>query len=130
MGRLEGYVEGSFARIVEGADDQPALPSVKADPAFLCGTEFDCLASEERFFAGHGLNLGAAEIEVALSPGELLIFDNLAVAHGRRGSRSPGELRQWLFGHRRLDPDGQVALRDAFLAAFGERGTSASASWA
>lgn len=113
-----GYVEGSLARIVEAAAGRPALPSVKADPQFLCGTEFDSLTAEQRFFALHGVPLDTAEIEIALRPGEVLVFDNLAVAHGRRGSRSPGELRQWVFGHRGLGSDGQRALRDTFLRAF------------
>ncbi len=52
-------------------------------------------------------------------PGELLLFDNLAVAHGRRGTRQPGELRQRVFG-RHLQPAAQRELRDHVLAAFSE----------
>jgi hypothetical protein len=114
-----GYAEGSLARVVEGAAaSSPRLPSVKADPGFLCGTEFASLRSEVVFFQHHGLRVEDAELEVELQPGELLVFDNLALAHGRRGSRRPGELRQRVYGHRRLNPAAQCELRDRVLMAF------------
>jgi hypothetical protein len=116
----QGYVEGSLARIVEGAaaGGRPLLPSVKIEPGFLCGLEFDSLFAELAFFERHGLHLDDVEISVDLRPGELLVFDNLAVAHGRRGTRKPGELRQRIFGHS-LQPAAQRKLRDSVLAAFG-----------
>ena len=118
-GNSAGYAEGSLARIVEAALGQtPALPSVKEDPEFLCGTEFASLAEEAAFFAQHGLRPDIVGIEVCLRPGELLIFDNLALAHGRRGVRQPGELNQRVFGHWALPVDQQVELRDRALAAF------------
>jgi hypothetical protein len=114
-----GYVEGSLARIIEAAaaEYQPILPSVKAEPGVLCGLEFDSLPSERTFFARYGLRLDDAEIEMPLGPGELLLFDNLAVAHGRRGTRQPGELRQRVFGHH-LQTAAQRKLRDDVLTAF------------
>jgi hypothetical protein len=114
-----GYVEGSLARIVEGATarSSPFLPSVKIEPGFLCGLEFDSLAAEHAFFARHGLCIHDVEISVDLQPGELLVFDNLALAHGRRGTRKPGELHQRMFGHR-LRPAAQKKVRDGVLAAF------------
>ena len=114
-----GYVEGSLARVVEGAAaSAPRLPSVKVDPGFLCGTEFDSLRSEVAFFEQHGLRVKDAEVEVDLRAGELLVFDNLALAHGRRGTRQPGELRQRVYGHQRLSPAAQCELRDRVLSAF------------
>jgi Taurine catabolism dioxygenase TauD, TfdA family len=114
-----GYVEGSLARLVEGAvASSPGLPSVKADPGFLCGTEFDSLRAEVAFFEQHGLRVEDVEVEVELRPGELLVFDNLSVAHGRRGLRRPGELRQRVYGHRRLGVLAQCELRDRVLCAF------------
>jgi hypothetical protein len=113
-----GYVEGSLARVVEAAAGMPALPSVKAAPGFLCGTEFESLDAELRFFERHSLRVDEVQIEVALSPGELLVFDNLAVAHGRRGVRRPGELHQWVFGERSLGTARQLELRDDLLDAF------------
>ena len=114
-----GYVEGSLARIVEGASaSSPGLPSVKAEPDFLCGTEFDSLRSEVAFFEQHGLRVTDAEVEVDLRPGELLLFDNLALAHGRRGTRRPGEVRQRVYGHQRLSRAAQCELRDRVISAF------------
>jgi hypothetical protein len=113
-----GYVEGSLARLVEAAAGAGSLPSVKAQPEFLCGTEFDSLRGELRFFARHGLDIEAVQVEIRLAPGELLVFDNLAMAHGRRGTRRPGELRQWVFGEASLGLAGQRGLRDRVLAVF------------
>jgi hypothetical protein len=121
----DGYVEGSFARIVEAAAGGcPFLPSVKTDPAFLCGMEFDSLRSEVAFFEHHDLHLRDVEVEVALQPGELLVFDNLALAHGRRGARQPGELHQRVYGHRALRPASQCELRDQVLGGFTVRGSA------
>ena len=114
-----GYVEGSLARVVEGAAaSSPCLPSVKAEPGFLCGTEFDSLRSEVAFFEQHGLRVEDVEVELHVRPGELLVFDNLALAHGRRGTRGPGELRQRVYGHKRLGRAAQRELRDRVLSAF------------
>jgi hypothetical protein len=114
-----GYVEGSLARIVEAVLCQtPVLPSVRTHPEFLCGTEFASLADETEFFAQRGLRLDAVGIEVCVRPGELLVFNNLALAHGRRGIRRPGELNQRVFGHRALPVHEQAELRDRMLAAF------------
>jgi hypothetical protein len=74
------------------------------------------LADEFEFFSERGLPLDI-EHEVCLEPGELLIFDNLLVAHGRRGARQPGELHQRVIGYRQMLPNQQQALRDRFLAA-------------
>jgi hypothetical protein len=116
---VEGYSEGSLARIIEAAlGSEPVLPSVKADPGFLCGTEFPTLASELAFFKARHLDVLGAQTEVELRPGELLMFDNLAFAHGRRGRRQPGELHQCVFGYRALSVDRQVALRDRVLTSF------------
>lgn len=114
-----GYTEGSLARIIEAAAAPASLilPSVKVEPGFLCGLEFDSLSSEQAFFSRYGLRLHDAEIEIPLEPGELLLFDNLALAHGRRGKRQPGELRQRVFGNH-LQPARQSELRDRVLMAF------------
>ena len=113
-----GYVEGSLARLVEAAAGSRLLPSVKTEPGFLCGMEFDSVLSERRFLEQQGLPLDGVEVDVALSPGELLVFDNLAVAHGRRGSRRPGELHQWVFGTKAVGLAQQRRIRDRVLAAF------------
>jgi Taurine catabolism dioxygenase TauD, TfdA family len=114
-----GYVEGSLARIIEAAAGvrPPVLPSVKVEVGFLCGLEFDSLLAEVAFFALHGLYIEDVEIAIDLRPGELLVFDNLAVAHGRRGMRKPGEMCQRMFGQM-LEPTAQMKLRDKFLEGF------------
>lgn len=113
-----GYVEGSLARIVEAAlGETPVLPSPKAEPGFLCGTEFTSLADEQRFLNQRDLHPEAVAVEVCLRPGELLVFDNLLVAHGRRGRRRPGELHQRVFGYRGLSAERQIQIRDRVLAA-------------
>jgi hypothetical protein len=114
-----GYTEGNLARIIEAALGQPpVLPSVKAHPEFLCGTEFTSLAGELEFFAKRELQLEPVEIEVCLRPGELLVFDNLALARGRRGTRQPGELNQRVFGRPATPVEDQLRLRDRFLNTF------------
>jgi hypothetical protein len=114
-----GYSEGSLARVIEAAiAASPLLPSVKADPGFLCGMEFDSLSAEVAFFRRHGLDVEEVAIDVALRPGQLMVFDNLALAHGRRGCRQPGELHQRVFGHRQLSPVEQRASRERVLSAF------------
>jgi hypothetical protein len=111
-------VEGILARIIESADQTRDLPAQDTD-GFLCGLEFATLAAERHYFAGHGLHLLAAEEEVVLSSGELLLFDNLLTAHGRRGRRHPGELHQLCIGFPSLDLPGQATLLDRILTVFG-----------
>jgi hypothetical protein len=125
-----GYVEGSLARIIEAALGQrPVLPSVKTHPEFLCGTEFTSLAAEAEFFAQRDLRLESVQIEVCVRPGELLIFDNLALAHGRRGTRRPGELNQRVFGHPALQVEEQLRLRDRVLDAFTHHPQRSATDW-
>jgi hypothetical protein len=114
-------VEGILARIIEAADQSRDLPDPHAD-GFLCGMEFSTLADEHRYLARHDMHLAAAEEEVVLSSGELLLFDNLATAHGRRGRRHPGELHQLCIGFGSLDLARQAMLLDGFLAGFDHRG--------
>jgi alpha-ketoglutarate-dependent taurine dioxygenase len=76
------------------------------------------MADEMLFFAQRGLLVDAVVMEVCLQPGELLLFDNLSLAHGRRGVRAPGELHQRVYGHRALHPGQQIKLRDSVLGAF------------
>jgi hypothetical protein len=112
------YVEGILARLIEAADNTPATLPAVSEPGFLCGQEFDSVAEEGEFFASRNLHLDQAEVSIRLRPGQLLIFDNLALAHGRRGRRELREVHQWMFGYRQLDIDLQFALRDELLDAF------------
>lgn len=123
----QGYTEGILARIVEAADGvrSPDLPSVKVEPDFLCGLEFNSIVEEVRFLQSHGLRVNEVEVRVKLQPGDLLIFNNLAMSHGRHGTRQPGELRQRVFGQV-LQPEEQRQLRDRVFAELPIRRTSPS----
>jgi hypothetical protein len=115
-----GYVEGSFGRVVEAAYGlTPALPSVRTEADFQCGLLFATLDAETWFFAAHGLDIDEVVHEILIAPGEMLIFDNLAVAHGRRGRRRAGELHQRVYGFRQSPVPEQIAVRDRWLAAIG-----------
>jgi hypothetical protein len=65
----QGYTEGILGRLIDAAHGgDPALPSVRATPDFLCGTEFAGADDENRFFASHGLDLKTAETAIRLQP--------------------------------------------------------------
>lgn len=115
--RRAGYTEGIFARLIEAADDSPTLPR-SSDVGFLCGLEFESLAQERHHLAERGLDLDGVEQRVLLGPGQLLLFDNLATAHGRLGVRKPLELHQLCVGFRNLDQPEQVVLLQRVLEAF------------
>jgi hypothetical protein len=115
-----GYVEGILGHLVEAADDSPSLPSTTT-PGFLCGLEFSSRRQEEAHFAQRGLELNAVEEHVVVRPGELLLLDNLATAHGRLGLRAPLELHQLCVGYPRLDTTRQPLLLHRVLDAFWER---------
>jgi hypothetical protein len=121
-------VEGILARIIEATDHSADLPV--QDGNFLCGMEFASLDEERRFFANHGIQLPDMELEVVLRRGELLIFDNLAVAHGRRGARRTGELSQLCIGYRALDPARQMTLVTRVLSSFRVRTTTRDGEFA
>lgn len=116
-----GYVEGIFARLVEAADDSPTL-RLSGDAGFLCGMEFESLAQGRDHFAGRGLDLDAVEQRVLLGPGQLLLLDNLATAHGRVGVRKPLELHQLCVGFRGLHLPEQSVLLRRVLEAFSSEG--------
>lgn len=127
--RSAGYVEGIFARLVEAVDDSQTLPR-SCDGRFLCGMEFDSVGQEQNHFAERGLDLDAVEQRVQLRPGQLLLLDNLATAHGRLGIRRPLELHQLCVGFRRLNvPEQHILLRrvlETFSSEGGPRAERAS----
>jgi hypothetical protein len=109
-----GRVEGILARLVEAADDSPRLPR---PGDLLCGMEFETVAEEQVHLAHRGLDLHSVEQRVRLGPGELLLFDNLATAHGRVGLRRPLELHQLCVGFSRLGASEQSLLLRRVLGA-------------
>jgi hypothetical protein len=113
----QGYVEGILGRLVEAADASFSLPSSQT-PGFLCGLEFSSRRQERAHLAERGLDLDAVEAHVLLRPGELLLLDNLATAHGRLGVRAPLELHQLCVGYPQLETTRQPLLLDSILDAF------------
>ena len=101
--------EGVLARIVEAADGSTVLPD-KLLPGFLCGMEFDSLEEEYAFLEAHGLDVASVEERVILRPGQVMIFDNLACAHGRSGKRDELELHQRCVGYAGISPEDQTAV--------------------
>jgi hypothetical protein len=85
----------------------------------MCGMEFASLAEERAHFNRHGLDLDAVEQRIKVNPGDLLVFDNLATAHGRVGIRAPEELNQLCVGYRGLGVAQQRVLVRRVLDAFG-----------
>ena len=87
-----------------------------------CGIKWDetDLADKAYLNAAELAKLGdpITKDTAAMQPGDLLVFDNLTLAHGRSGKRRPGELRQRVFGCKDLSPAGQLELRDCVLGAF------------
>jgi hypothetical protein len=115
----QGYIEGILGRLIDAAHGgDPALPSVRATRDFLCGTEFADPDDEARFFASHGLDLKTAETAIRLQPAQTLIFDNLQLAHGRRGRRTTRGLHQLVLGYPALGIAGQLQMRDRIISAF------------
>ena len=71
----------------------------------------DGRAAEREFFAARGLAFN--ERELLLRPGDLLVLDNLRVAHGRSGRRGAGELWQFLYGVEAAAPAAVGRFRSA-----------------
>jgi hypothetical protein len=118
------YRESQLARLVDalaGGRELLAYPEIARDrwlEASGGGGEFATLAAEREFFARHEMDLAAVEEEVRLEPGETLLIDNVASAHGRIGRRSPHEIVQITFGRRDVAVERQAAVRDQLLACF------------
>ena len=120
----DGYTEGSLARLLEAAAGVlPRLPSVKTEPGFRCGMEFASAEAEAQHLAALGLDVAAVAVDVRLEPGDLLVFDNHAVAHGRLGRRLPGELHQRFFGRTAAPVAALIRMRDRLLERFESPGS-------
>jgi hypothetical protein len=112
----DSATEGIFARIVEAVDGTWDLPPKDAN--FLCGMEFNSVDDECDYYRRHGMNVDSVERRVILGPGELLLFDNLAIAHGRIGRRPVKELHQLCIGQLSADRAAQAHLLDGLAAHF------------
>jgi hypothetical protein len=56
------------------------------------------MRQEQAFFQSAGLDLTKVEEQIALAPGDMLIFDNIRCVHGRVGQRRKRELIHFLYG--------------------------------
>jgi len=110
--------------LIEAADDSPELPRPGAEQ--LCGMEFTSPSEERDHLLQRGLDIGSVEQRIRLGPGELLLLDNLATAHGRLGARDPLELNQRCVGYPTLDARRQAILLRRILDSF--RGGTSSRS--
>lgn len=73
------------------------------------------LQQEQDYFAKAGLNLEQVEEQIELLPGELLIFDNLRVVHGRIGERKARELENFIYGIKKASKQDIDAYREWLL---------------
>ena len=116
-----GYTEGSLARIIEAAatsSGSPILPSVKVEPDFLCGLEFDSLPSERTFFSRYGLRVSRRRDRVRLEPGELLAIRQPSGRARPTRERANRESCVSASSATSLQPAAQRKLRDDVLRAF------------
>jgi hypothetical protein len=111
-------VEGILGRLIEILDEGGGSLPASTTPGFLCGMEFSSRLEEDRFFRSHGMELATVEDQIVLQRGELLVLDNLRMAHGRLGRRRTCELHQLFVGYRGLGADAQGAFLDGILSAF------------
>lgn len=58
----------------------------------------ESMKNEYEFYAKRGINLAEFEEFIQLKPGQLLIFDNTRVTHGRAGKRQAREVWQIMYG--------------------------------
>ena len=64
----------------------------------LCDSDLDRWQREIASLWEFGIDTARTEEHIVLSPGDLLIFDNLSNVHGRLGRRASREIWQMLFG--------------------------------
>jgi hypothetical protein len=98
-----GHRVSCFARVLDALSPEPRLTNFRITPradwysASKAGHEFANLEEESRFYNWCGVPLDC-EQRVTLSPGDLLVIDNVRAIHGRVGARAGGELHQFLVG--------------------------------
>lgn len=93
-----------FARVVDAISGMNKLTKqidTMIGQVFEYDENLDGLAGyrqEKNFFKQAGLDLEAAEEQIEILPGQMLIFDNLRVVHGRIGERKARELENFIYG--------------------------------
>lgn len=133
--RLESYVDAygdgkpeyntkrlaSVARLFDAMMGQAELVDFRdqrTDEWFQNGAERNeaqSLQNEYAFFKKAGYDLAAVEERVNLQPGQMIIFDNTRIGHGRLGHREAAELYQFMYGVKDLQQDDIQAIQDHFV---------------
>lgn len=95
------------ARLLDGAVSDNELSFMKSFKETDCfnrsadGEWVDGYQEEIDYFLSHGFLIETWEKRYTLRPGDLLIIDNLRVAHGQIGQREPEEIYQFIYGTNR-----------------------------
>jgi uncharacterized protein YdcH (DUF465 family) len=93
-----------FARILDSFQSPHQLCEEKESMIGQCFSYDDNkdggfgLQQEQNFFLKAGIDLSSIEEQIEIKPGQMLIYDNLRIVHGRIGERQPKELFNFLFG--------------------------------
>jgi hypothetical protein len=104
-----------FARVLDGLAAVPGLTNFKETPKYQwyatsrAGHEFDSYEGEAQFYQSLGIDMRDAEIGIKLSPGDVLVLNNIRTIHGRLGARQSGEVDQYLIGRRNV-PASECAI--------------------
>ncbi len=111
-----------FARIIDAISGQNELTK-QIDTMIGQVFEYDenldgvtGLQQEQAFFQQAGLDLPAVEQQIEILPGQMLIFDNQRVVHGRIGERKARELDNFIYGIKKAAPEDIHAYTDWLLS--------------
>ncbi len=76
----------------------------------------ESMRNEYHFYKEKGIDLISLERHIQLQPGQVLIFDNTRVVHGRVGKRDAKEVYQFLFGIKNATQKDIQRFRKHFVA--------------
>jgi hypothetical protein len=116
-----------FARILDALSATHQLTNFRKTPrerwyeVSKAGHEFETVAEESAFYAGHGVALESVERRIVLRPGQLLLLNNVTTVHGRLGPRRPQELFQFVLGARRVPAENATVIRKWLTGALAVR---------
>lgn len=106
-----------FARVLDALAANHRLTNFKETPkdrwyvASRGGNEFDGYDDEVKFYESFGLDIQSAQTCIKLRPGDLLVLNNIATIHGRRGVRQRGEIDQYLLGKHNVPIQESAGIR-------------------
>jgi hypothetical protein len=118
------YKESCFARIVDAFSGTEELTNFRKTPqsewskASREGNEFGSIEDESAFFKRHGIEIEAVAKSIKLQPGQLILFDNTRMVHGRVGRRKKHEIFQMSYGLKNVSEDASREFATQFLLSF------------